>query len=95
MRKDTVTEDEATLHPGVRQVLAHFEFEHLPPDLADISKPLHTLAHGMACQLEGPELTVGLRKLLEAKDCFVRAALPVGVPDRPVRPRPWPIDDNP
>jgi hypothetical protein len=23
----------------------------------------------------GPELTVGLRKLLEAKDCFVRAAI--------------------
>ena len=25
---------------------------------------------------ESPEVTVGLRKLLEAKDCFVRAALP-------------------
>jgi len=24
---------------------------------------------------DGPELTSGLRKLLEAKDCFVRAAL--------------------
>jgi hypothetical protein len=24
---------------------------------------------------DGPELTVGLRKLLEAKDCLVRAAL--------------------
>ncbi|GAA4849549.1 hypothetical protein GCM10023403_10340 [Pseudonocardia benzenivorans] len=24
---------------------------------------------------EGPELTAGLRKLLEAKDCFVRAAI--------------------
>jgi hypothetical protein len=24
---------------------------------------------------DGPELTAGLRKLLEAKDCFVRAAL--------------------
>lgn len=28
---------------------------------------------------DGPELTAGLRKLLEAKDCFVRAAL-----DKPV-----------
>lgn len=26
-------------------------------------------------QLDGPELTVALRKLLEAKDCAVRAAL--------------------
>lgn len=25
---------------------------------------------------DGTELAVGLRKLLEAKDCFVRAALP-------------------
>lgn len=24
---------------------------------------------------DGPELTAGLRKLLEAKDCFVRAAV--------------------
>jgi hypothetical protein len=24
---------------------------------------------------DGPELTAGLRKLLEAKDCFVRAAI--------------------
>jgi hypothetical protein len=30
----------------------------------------------MASRLDGPELTVGLRKLLEAKDCMVRAALP-------------------
>ena len=29
----------------------------------------------MAVKLDGPELTAGLRKLLEAKDCFVRAAL--------------------
>lgn len=26
---------------------------------------------------DGPELTAGLRKLLEAKDCFVRAAIEV------------------
>jgi hypothetical protein len=27
---------------------------------------------------DGPELTAGLRKLLEAKDCFVRAAVAAG-----------------
>ena len=33
-------------------------------------------AEGMIEELpDGPELTVGLRKLLEAKDCFVRAAI--------------------
>ena len=40
---------------------------------------LHDLAEAMVNALpDGPELTAGLRKLLEAKDCFVRAAL-----DRP------------
>jgi hypothetical protein len=33
------------------------------------------LADSLAGKLDGPELTAGLRKLLEAKDCFVRAAL--------------------
>lgn len=60
------------------QVLVFFAYEHLPPSLATISKPIHELAHRLADELEGPELTVGLRKLLEAKDCFVRAALPQG-----------------
>lgn len=40
-----------------------------------MSKPVCELAHQMAKDLpEGPELTTGLRKLLEAKDCLVRAA---------------------
>jgi len=40
-----------------------------------VSKPFCLLALDMVEKLEGPELTAGLRKLLEAKDCFVRAAL--------------------
>jgi hypothetical protein len=43
--------------------------------LQDVSKPFHTLAHEMANSLPpNPETTAGLRKLLEAKDCMVRAA---------------------
>jgi len=30
-----------------------------------------------SADLAGPDLTAGLRKLLEAKDCFVRAAIDV------------------
>lgn len=37
--------------------------------------PYFATSHEMADELEGPELTAGLRKLLEAKDCMVRAAL--------------------
>lgn len=64
------------MHPGVVALLRYFEFSHLPPKLAVVSEHFHALAHEMVERLpEGPELTAGLRKLLESKDCMVRAAL--------------------
>jgi len=64
------------LHPATRAILRYFAWEHLPPHLQAVSRPIGDLAREMAERLpQGPELTVGLRKLLEAKDCFVRAAL--------------------
>lgn len=64
-------------HPAVTAILRHFDYEHLPPHLRAVSKPCHDLAHATADANPdgGAELTAGLRKLLEAKDCFVRAAL--------------------
>lgn len=63
-------------HPGVTALLRYFAYDHLPPHLQGTSAGCHALAHDMAARLpQGPELTAGLRKLLEAKDCFVRAAL--------------------
>lgn len=63
-------------HPNTIQLLGFFAFEHLPPHLQAISAPCHDLAFDMATTLpDGPELTAGLRKLLEAKDAFVRQAL--------------------
>lgn len=64
------------LHPNVKELLRFFRFDHLPPHLQTFSRPFHRLAHDMAEELTGNELTAGLRKLLEAKDCFVRAAIP-------------------
>lgn len=53
-----------------------FEYSHLPSKLQEISKPIGDLAHQMEETLpDGPEKSAGMRKLLEAKDCFVRAAL--------------------
>lgn len=53
-----------------------FEYEHLPPKLQEISKPLCELALLMEKTLpDGPEKSAGMRKLLEAKDCFVRSVL--------------------
>ena len=63
-------------HPGTTHLLRYFEYEHLPQHLQDISAPCAALAEEMTASLpDGPELTAGLRKLLEAKDCFVRAAV--------------------
>ncbi len=64
------------MHPSTFEILRYFEYRHLPEKLQDISRPFHQLAHDMADRaITGPEVTAGLRKLLEAKDCFVRAAL--------------------
>ncbi len=58
-------------------ILKFFKYEHLPTHLQERSKPFADLANQMAETLPGgPEVSAGLRKLLEAKDCFVRAALP-------------------
>lgn len=66
------------VHPATAQLLSYFEHEHLPEHLAAISREFHGLAHRLVHEheLQGAELTVGLRKLLEAKDCAVRAAIP-------------------
>ena len=76
--RNTVTpEDHAERHPGTRQIARWFSYSHLINSEAyKISRECHGLAEAMIGELpDGPELTAGLRKLLEAKDCFVRAAL--------------------
>lgn len=57
-------------------VYRFFAYAHLPPHLQAISKPVSDLADEMVRTLpDSAERTAGLRKLLEAKDCFVRAKL--------------------
>ncbi|MDF7321442.1 hypothetical protein [Proteus mirabilis] len=57
-------------------IMKYFEYQHLPPHLQEVSKPIGDLAKQMDEQLpDGAEKSAGLRKLLEAKDCFVRAKL--------------------
>ena len=64
------------IHPATAAILRYFAWQHLPVHLQAVSKPLASLAADMAATLPpGPEVTAGLRKLLEAKDAFVRAAL--------------------
>jgi hypothetical protein len=58
------------------RMLQFFVYEHLPAHLQEVSKPFGDLARQMVETLpSNPERTVALRKLLEAKDCAVRALL--------------------
>lgn len=58
-------------------IIRYFEYSHLPASLQAVSKPIGELAKQMDEQLpDGAEKSAGLRKLLEAKDCLVRASLP-------------------
>ncbi len=51
----------------------YFEYDHLPAEMQQVAKPISYLAHLMEDTLpDGPEKSAGMRKLLEAKDCFVR-----------------------
>lgn len=59
----------------------YFAFVHLPPKLQAVSKPIGELAMSLELMLpDGPEKSAGMRKLLEAKDCFVRCALDMPEP---------------
>jgi len=55
-------------------LLQFFRYEHLPPNLQEVSMPFARIANWVVESLpRNPERTVALRKLLEAKDCAVRA----------------------
>lgn len=72
-------------------ILAFFNHSHLPPDLQDIARPFHRHAHELVMRYEAAlkdgqspacgELATALRRLLEAKDCAVRAFLPSAEPE--------------
>lgn len=61
------------------RMLKWFEYKHLPEHLQEVSKPFHDCANQLCDSVvQGPERTVALRKLLEAKDAAVRAAVHPG-----------------
>jgi len=63
------------IRDGDPALMMWFRYGHLPPHLQAVSEPFYILARKMVDELaDGPERTVGLRKLLEAKDCMVRCA---------------------
>ena len=60
----------------MNEIMKYFKYDHLPVHLQQVSKSCYDLAYEMNNVLpNGPEKSAGLRKLLEAKDCFVRSSL--------------------
>lgn len=58
------------------RLMQFFEYAHLPEHLQAVSKPFGELARHLDETLpSNAETTVALRKLLEAKDCAVRAVI--------------------
>jgi hypothetical protein len=65
----------------MNRLLQFFEYAHLPEHLQAVSKPFGDLAKHLDNTLpSNAETTVALRKLLEAKDCAVRALLEKPMP---------------
>jgi hypothetical protein len=57
-------------------LMQFFAYAHLPAHLQDVSVQFTNVAKWIVGELpRNPERTVALRKLLEAKDCAVRARL--------------------
>lgn len=62
--------------PNMNPIMKYFDYSHLQPRLQEVSMPFCQLAHHIEDTLpHGPEKSTALRKLLEAKDAAVRAAL--------------------
>lgn len=62
------------LHSSAAHLLQFFKNDHLPVHLRTCAEAFEKLAFELAGNLpSNPEATMALRKLLEAKDCAVRA----------------------
>ena len=56
--------------------LKYFKYDHLPEHLQEVSKLFHELASVMDVNIaQNNQKDLGFQKLIEAKDCFVRANL--------------------
>jgi hypothetical protein len=55
--------------------MKYFEYAHLPADLQEVSKRFAELAQYVTTFVPSVEREMALRRLLEAKDCAVRASM--------------------
>lgn len=79
-RKDAFEDSHVMIYNGSaassNQIMQFFAYAHLPAHLQSVSKLVGLLAQQMDSILpDGAEKSSGMRKLLEAKDCFVRSLM--------------------
>lgn len=74
-RNQTLREMLENRHPSVRGVGKHLNYDEYMPHRRAVAKPFAYLAAEILDKLpDSPELTVMLRKIVEARDCCIRAA---------------------
>ena len=76
---EQLKENEAMKHPANQSIMQWFHVgDHLPEGLPRrVIVTLKLAAEQLNRDVpDGPEKTAGLRKLLEAKDCMIRASMP-------------------
>ena len=62
--------------PIASPIIRWFDYGHLPEELQQVSEPFYHLAWGIEKSMaHSAEKSTCLRKLLEAKDCAVRASM--------------------
>lgn len=64
-------------HPSIDNIVQFFDSSHLPEHLAIVARRFEDLKTDLLNDVaeDTPEVVAGFRKLLEAKDCFVRATV--------------------
>ena len=76
---DFVNKERSKEHNVPSTTIKYFTYQHLPAGPMQITSiKCFELASAMEAMLpDGPEKSAGMRKLLEAKDCFVRASMDI------------------
>lgn len=62
-------------HADVPDIMQFFRWDHLPEHLQAVSRPFEAMAYSLLELPNNAERSTALRKLLESKDCAVRAKL--------------------
>lgn len=73
MNPHEIKEKYSLRHASVLGVLPFFADSHLHPELREIAEPIRILAFNIVGnEKDGPDLVIALRKLLDARESFIR-----------------------